>query len=286
MSSSVAKREAMLVAAHLPIGSTARVTCPVCNGGGTGEISFTVTRLPHEVRWHCHRASCPDASGERGLAGMFLPDTPAGNTPELREYTGEARPLESKDRRYFWERFELLPATLINNIFVTGRDEYVMPYRSPLGRTRGYVVRQPTWKGEPQPVRHGRPDSPNMPKTLKFRHTLEPALAWYVATADVRGDGDPDTVVIVEDTISAMKVAQECCTAVALLGTGLNEEKVRDIAQRRPKQVIIALDPDATGQAFRHARKWGMAFEKCRVALLERDPKDTPLDEIPEALGL
>jgi DNA primase len=69
--------------------------------------------------------------------------------------------------------------------------------------------------------------------------------------------------------------------AVALLGTGLNADKVREIqqvAQHLP--VYIALDADATSQAFVLARKWGSAFMSCRVVVLDKDIKDMSDDEI------
>ena len=70
------------------------------------------------------------------------------------------------------------------------------------------------------------------------------------------------------------------------MGSGLNAERVRDISLARPREVVIALDEDATGNAFAIAKKWGMAWNRTRVAILEKDIKDTPASEQAEAIGV
>jgi DNA primase len=99
-----------------------------------------------------------------------------------------------------------------------------------------------------------------------------PVLSWYGCNAG--------SVVLVEDQISAIRVNQDTGhTACALLGTGLNEEKVAEI-QRYFRHVLLALDADATGQAFSMARKWGQAFESFRVVILDRDIKDSDVQTV------
>jgi DNA primase len=92
--------------------------------------------------------------------------------------------------------------------------------------------------------------------------------------------------VLVEDQLSAISAQQGGVNAVALLGTHLNNDKVWEISQWQPSQVIIALDADATDQAFKLARKWGLAFPKTRVAILARDLKEEKTDDIRYILGL
>jgi hypothetical protein len=62
--------------------------------------------------------------------------------------------------------------------------------------------------------------------------------------------------------------------------------KVREMQRLRPDEVLLALDSDATATSFRYAREFGLAFNKFRVVLLERDLKDTKLSDIPTVLGL
>jgi orotidine-5'-phosphate decarboxylase len=50
--------------------------------------------------------------------------------------------------------------------------------------------------------------------------------------------------------------------------------------QQHTKHLIIALDADATGNAFALARKWGRAFDSCKVLVLKQDIKDMPLSDL------
>jgi DNA primase len=111
----------------------------------------------------------------------------------------------------------------------------------------------------------------------------EPVMDWFTF------GGVPvevaSTVVLVEDQISAMRVL--CDTgiiSVALLGTGMNDEKVAEI-QRHASNILIALDADATGQSFSIARKWGQAFNQCKVVILRNDIKDSTNEEVRAIFG-
>jgi hypothetical protein len=60
----------------------------------------------------------------------------------------------------------------------------------------------------------------------------------------------------------------------------LNAAKVAEIQKAKAPAVWIALDADATGQAFAMARKWGAAFNYCRVCVLPKDIKDMTDEEL------
>jgi hypothetical protein len=261
-----------LEGAELDVGETAGpLVCPVCDGGRTGEAKFYVTRVePGVLAYVCHRASC----GTRGAIGEHA--QPRGQRPQkapkIREYTGEIHPLTAEDERYFRDVYGLLP-TERERIKLTGRGEYLLPIYDPRGSVRGYVVRQP-WST----CKH-REANPNLPKAMSFLHKEEPLQSWYGPRRD--------RIVVVEDQLSAIcAAATGMVRSVALLGTTLSMDKVREIQQERPSEVIIALDANATDTAFKLAREWGLAFPKTRVAMLERDLKDTPINDIPEVLGL
>jgi 5S rRNA maturation endonuclease (ribonuclease M5) len=149
----------------------------------------------------------------------------------------------------------------------------MLPIFGPEGTRRGWISRRP-WEGSPLNERFPRdkgrphPSEINDPKALTYMDNDEPVQSWV-------GDRYWSTVVLVEDHISAMRVEYDADkTAIALLGTGINEEKVAEI-QRHARHVLIALDSDATGQAFAHARKFGQAFDTCRVVILTQDIKDS-----------
>lgn len=117
------------------------------------------------------------------------------------------------------------------------------------------------------------------PKTRLFMNdSRQLPMSWYWQNNDV--------IVLTEDQLSAMKVYQAGFTGVALLGTHLEVQRVREIGTQKPSRVIIALDADATALALGMARTWGLAFNKTRVAVLEHDLKDIPRGDIAEALGL
>ena len=85
-------------------------------------------------------------------------------------------------------------------------------------------------------------------------------------------------VIVVEDIPSANKM-DKYFPCVALLGTNLNEEKLKYLLTLGIRHVIIALDNDATRQAIRLARKYCMTTT---ILPLQRDLKD----ESDEQLGV
>ena len=254
------KNEIRLLAADMQIGDTQRVVCPFC---GDRERTFSITRHENGLLYNCYRASC----GSRGFTpepGHDLPNRPP--KPKVQPYRGELQVLGEDDFEYFSWHYDLcrdsVRDSVVDAIYRNEHDEYVLPVRNPVGRVRGYNVRQP-WPGAPRKGREGAP------KSKLWMHSEEPSMAWYTYP------GIPRTLVVVEDQLSAMMASEQYeCDAVALLGTHMNAERAREIASVRPEEVIIALDPDATDQAFAMARKWGLAWPKCLVAILDRDIKD------------
>jgi hypothetical protein len=158
----------------------------------------------------------------------------------------------------------------------------LLPIYTPDGRVRGHVARIP-WLGTEFP------GASIQPKSITYKSEEGPLLSWYRGkpgddTVDIESRSIyewPQRLVIVEDQISAMRVAQDKpgCDAVALLGTALNAEKISEI-QAQHSRVIIALDADATRIAFQHARRWASAFESFRVVILTKDIKDLSKEEI------
>lgn len=280
MKTNYINQAAELEGAYLAKGESARgLLCPVCKGGTNEERTFTVSRVDDGLVYNCYRATC----GTRGFiptsGRLVQPSQKHDPRESLRPYYGEYNPLSDKDFAYFKERFDLsrIPEFAIG---VTERQEYVFAVRGPDGqRIRGYLIRAIPWGGSPQAPRQPTTVA-GKSKSFLLMHALGATQSWFV------GEMGLDTVVLVEDHISAMKVAQQGVTAVAIIGTNIDEVKVREIALTRPKQVIIALDQDATATAFKHARRWGLAFDSIRVAMLESDIKDTDNDKILGVLGL
>jgi hypothetical protein len=275
----------LTIAEHMPIGATRRSVCPFCNGGDKRETTFIVGREHDRVWYKCFRATCDSKPGVTGSATLPPARIAEYNRAleRMRPYTQPTFPLEQDiDRDYFWHRFELHRP----DAYVSEHDEYLLPVRGPRHELRGYVQRQPVWKGNPRCARLGREldeQGKPMPKTKLYMHSTAPTLSWYIPpihASSVNSRAERGVLVLVEDQVSAMKVAEAGFDAVALLGSSLGVEGVRDIARQRPSRVIVALDPGAEGSAQTLARKWGLYFERTHVVAMEADPKDTPADEL------
>lgn len=240
--------------------------CPSC---ASTEKSFSVfVTLEGDMRGVCHRASCGYRSG---ALGGPLPERRQAPGRYSRRYAGAFGTAEQHQTMVdrILSRFGVL-----GPMFTAADNSPLLSVVTPMGGPRGFVKRA-IWWGE----------SGTGPKTVAYPDDLEqPWLSWHKAPG-------PGPLVLVEDIVSAWKVEQAGgATGVALLGNALNAEKVREIARNGGtevgSQVIIALDADATALAFEQARKWGMAFRRCRVAILQRDLKDEAVEDIPEILGL
>jgi len=84
-----------------------------------------------------------------------------------------------------------------------------------------------------------------------------------------------DTVILVEDVLSAIKVTQYCnIQGVALLGTTLNDDKVRALLKQGYKKVVLWLDWDAREKAHLLKRKYNLFFSEFHVLETLSDPKD------------
>lgn len=248
-----------ILADELGPGQHTGLLCPSC---GSPDRAMSMLVDPPAIKAVCHRASCGykysnDKTPPNGGA------SPYSRSSRVKPYTGALHTLDLADISWLSERFELNPQAFGAMRKSEGR--YFLPVNSPEGTRRGWIARKP-WDGAP--IDRGLA----MQKVVTYLDTDEACLSWYPRL----GKGVRYGTVLVEDQMSALKLQYSTYhhDAVALLGTGINEEKVEEI-QRHAKHVLIALDADATGQAFAMARKWGQAFETCRVIILKHDIKDT-----------
>ena len=260
----LARTEAELVASQLSVGQTIYTTCPDCKGRG----KFSVSRTPTGVLWNCFRDSCP-VKGHSVTSYALLPPARKDSNPyKLKPWTQPTLPCTSEQIEWFEDRFGILAPHWLR---ATTDGRFLLPVFTPLEMERGYVARYP-WGETPWCCTYSGP------KTILYMHSKGPAMSWYPNYSD--------TVVLVEDMVSAYKVQKGGLSGCALLGTQLDNDKVREIGQEGAKQVIIALDNDATETAFKLARKWGLAFNKTRVVPLERDLKEEDPADIKGILGV
>lgn len=268
------------MAAQVGDGQYTGLHCPACD---SSDNAMSMRVEGKAIRAICHRASC----GFKYSNNYSMAELRELRPSRVRPYTGPITALDAADYEWLSERFQLLPSAFGRLAKSEGR--YFLPIIGPEGTRRGWVSRRP-WEGSPLWV--GSKEAwrtldanvgPSSPKSLTYMENDEPVMDWFTF------GGVPvevaSTVVLVEDQISAMRVL--CDTgiiSVALLGTGMNDEKVAEI-QRHASNILIALDADATGQSFSIARKWGQAFNQCKVVILRNDIKDSTNEEVRAIFG-
>lgn len=264
--------------ATLQQGETVNAECPAC-----GKRKFYVTRKPQGLAYICFRASC-GLSGFHSTCAMEPADYQVKKA-KSRSYHGEIQHGDFRDLAYFAERFHIdfeLPE-FYRYVKVAADQRYGFPIWGPAYEYRGIVLRRPIWDGIPAP-REDRLGG-DYPKAVSFfEDNVKARMAWYHA------DESEDTVVIVEDQVSAMRIRANGITAVAILGTGFYPEFARDFNLYKSGECryILALDSDAFAKSLGIARRWGPTFKHpLRVAALARDAKDYDTDtELMEDLGL
>lgn len=253
-------------------GETVRdVLCPFCVGGRSQEKSFVVTRQGNILKYVCFRASC-GKSGITGFNGSLVGETKnplikKASDPVGRPFQGDIAALTAAQARFLFAKYQLTP----NELSASGvryaplSRRYVFPVRSPHYEFRGYMLRGydgnlPKWDAFPE----------------KYAETW---LSWNQKAA-TKNPGGP--IVIVEDQISALKVARNF-VSVALLGTMFNHGKVAELITQGNK-IVLALDADAWGKAIDSADAYKFYFDKMlSVVKLDKDLKyetDARINEI------
>ena len=250
----------------LPTGTTRGGRCPSC-----GRRRFYVTRKTDGLAYICFRASC----GTQGFVADYATVTSATNAVKPRknyEWTGETVQIDFADQAYFVDRFQVdLSEDSSYWVKKTTDGRYVFPLWGTDDKLRGHVVRRATWGytescGDLAPLEDDYSDS--FPKALTYIHPDEPRCGWYHAMNE-------HVVVMVEDCVSAMRIAQQGYTAVALLGTYMPPAVMGELLRWKATTYILALDPDVQDKAYKIQRDYGGAFpDGLRVVELQCDPKD------------
>lgn len=208
-------------------GTTHRFTCPACRG----EYSLAVTRKDNEVLYHCFRASCT-------LSGGVVPATSkkaivrasSGHTehvptteydlPESVVYNPDTPRWVSMYQHYPW----LYGCSDVVNLgmYDTAQDRCVF-----ISKDRYITV--------------GRGDG--IPKWYRYdKNSSVPFVARCI--------GDVHTCVVVEDTLSAIRIGgMQGYVGIALLGTDMRTNMayhIKDKVLAENVPIVVALDRDAT----------------------------------------
>lgn len=253
-------------------GQSRRGVCPWCNGGHSNEVSFVVRNISGTISYKCYRATCAALYRSSGRLGTSAPvrgnrvGKPAKSP--TRPYKGALEPLPGEYLTMFRERFGLKPTELSAAGFkyAPDRDRIYMPVYGPNGRLRGAQLRsydESAWR-----------------KADAHPETNTPWQGFYqLGQGRPTNIVNPRTLVVVEDQVSAIKVARYYNT-MALLGTNFTGDKAAELAGLNARNVLLALDEDATGQAIDIMRRNMLLLKGISVVLLERDFKDAPDAEI------
>lgn len=233
--------------------------CPSCEGGATKEKSLSVTRRDGVLLWKCHRASCtftgydgsPATAGEGGSAARAGRDSVHVKTTPLDKAT--SRFLAAK-YSIPTEDFGLAGCGWTGETAGRYSRRVCFPIFGPDSRKRGENYR--SYEGA-------------KPKSLINLFSEDAvACSWYKWKRKSR------TLILVEDQVSAIKMAPHC-HSMALLGTNLSEAKVLEILYNDEyDKVFLVLDADATKEAILTQLKWRTRIKDLYVLGIEEDIKD------------
>jgi hypothetical protein len=257
----MSRAEVSLIAAALEEGEQTREVCPFCQGGSSGERSLNVTVRDGVVLYNCHRASC-DEQGAIGTSNLVVRTT-RKHTRKITPYEGELEHLDDEWVAYLrdtigWHEGHL---DVGRPFFAPEEHRVAFPIFSPMGIRRGWVLRSY------EPFART--------KTLTRMDVDEPHLSWYRPNHSKH-------VMVVEDIPSAVRAAQYI-DSVALCGSGCSLDYAMEIAAHY-RNVVWALDADATAHALRLMRKHSVLFDTSRVLVLEKDIKDEDEERLMEIL--
>lgn len=244
-----------------PGASRGGLLCPKCLGGRTKERSFGVTRERFGVLYNCHRASCSFRGFVATAAWASDYQPPEKVRTKRKPYTKPMVPLCEEEYEFFRDKFELTKEQIDWAGWKSGPEDgrILMPVRNSNGYDIGLTARSYDPNANKKSIAY--PDG-----------TDDVWMAYYLANQG-------DTVVLVEDQVSALKLSQ-FVPAIALLGTNFNDDKAVDVASSF-SNVLAWPDADALDKGFSWVKKYKLMFRNFVVHTGSKtDPKDTRLEDI------
>lgn len=258
----------------VPVGSTARGICPFCKGGRQMEASFNLTVVEHgKAKYLCHRSTC-GAHGSVFGASSFVTETRDAKVPQksvCNPFRGATRPLGREwvselSRLYSLREDE---ATRHGWLEEVDSGRLVVCIRSSTNEYRGVQLRSNRWSGNT--------------RSRDFRETDGNWMGWFYPSPST---GIPESpTVLVEDVISAAKVAQAGFVAASLMGCNLSLDLLLEGASRGDFPCYLALDRDATGKAIEYSQRYRFLVNGNLIPiLLSKDIKYHTEEEIQDMI--
>lgn len=251
--------------------------CPYCNGGNSGEKSFSIFRSATKASFICHRAQCKVQGGVL-MSVLAGPDTATPAVSKLWSYKGELLALPDDVREQVINEWGLTTDSIAKMqlkwapTYREGR--IAIPIFNRGHRISGFTFRSLDKKATPKSI-------------IQMTQTDEPVMSWYrfVHHMNMECWMLTEPLVLVEDQASAMR-ASMFCNAVALLGTNLGADKIGELRKAGAPSILVALDQDATDKAADIVKKLSGVFDNIELRMLKKDLKNSTDDEIKEALKL
>lgn len=255
------------LASELQIGEQkSGLECPFCEGGSTGEKTFSLTRETGAIRWFCHRDKCgmsgssDDIKIEKSdlVHKHKMPEAPFPPHPTT-------VPLPDDIKEFLKAKYSLTETQILQGNFrwVEESKRVAMPLFGVYGQI-GINYRSFT-KGV-KPKAYVRLDNLFTQKYCIYRY--------------VQGGG---RLLIVEDQLSALRASARMHT-LALLGTHMSEELVTRIRHQGYQHIVLCLDGDAFAKALEIQKEFGPLFKTFPVRKLNKDIKNMNKEEVDKLL--
>lgn len=245
-----------------------RTKCPKC---GHGDGSFSLSRNNDGLLYHCFRASC-------GIAG-FIPSftnsifVREGSERKVRSFSYATRIANDEELEFLATRFHFpSPKTQLSDVLSSPEiGRLIYPIIGHRGFEIGLVARYYA------DLAIGNNAFKTKSKALIYPlNDSEPLAHWEINFQTEK------VIVVVEDWVSARKIAVSGGNAVALLGVHLGEDLVYLL---RDYCICIALDRDATLKAQLLAKKYSLCVDIKSFAL-KKDFKDQTIEETTTCLDI
>lgn len=258
----------MVYAEDMSVGDhRSGLLCPYCHGGGSGERSMSMKGYVDGVAWKCWRNSCGKSGRLNVKTGFLSTDNEKDKSnvvelPWVKLY--ETQPITND-----WETELLKYGILKQQAHMKGWQcnflgNLVIPLKRPTG---------PSVVGHEFRNKDGRQPKSRINLTSKSdfpRNAIETAK------------GKRDVVLIVEDSLSALK-ASVVCRTYSLQGTNFTQRHAEELADEwKAKTYMLALDRDATRKAGDLLQRYRFILPTMKLCPINRDIKHFRVAEIEE----
>ena len=226
--------------------------------------SMSITRAPAGILYICHRATC-----SRGNKGGIVSDTLTKANRTAKKNTFTAKHCEHS--------MSFVPEEVLSNYlakyYINKQTALRQEFRylpterriyMPTFDRRGYTI-----GGTAKTLVKGL-----KPKTIQYRHNDVPMIH-FPKGQDSFTDGP---LILVEDTLSAVRLVVAGYRAAALLGTHITDDMLRALANDE-RDIILMLDGDASQKAIQYKRQFSIFFGNFSVVLLSNLPDAKELTE-------